>query len=298
MKRLTFPLRRAPYVTQEFGENPDYYKRFSVDGVPLKGHNGIDFRAELGTEVVASDSGFAQEVVDQGTKGYGKYIKIIHEWGETVYAHLNSFKIKQGEQVTKGQTIGLSGSTGNSTGPHLHYGVRVNPYNRKDGWGGYTNPSPLLFEGESGDSLPQWLINFLSEKQIPLGRAESAVRQWAGDSSELNAEKDKNIRLTNDRKDTYELVKVLFDKPYADVLKQITLWRDGYQREVGCRKSYNNLLNTLAKRLKMDEDKEITEKAVLDTVKGLIMGDVHGDTTWQEDLSSAIRKFFKRGGEE
>ena len=68
--RLTFPLRRSPYVTQEFGQNPQIYSKYKIDGVPLKGHEGLDLRAEIGTEVVACDDGFAQEVTDQGTIGY------------------------------------------------------------------------------------------------------------------------------------------------------------------------------------------------------------------------------------
>ena len=290
MIRLTFPLRRAPFVTQEWANNPDYYKRFSVDGVALKGHNGIDFRCELGIEVVASDSGFAQEVVDQGNKGYGKYIKIIHEWGETVYAHLKSFNIKQGDQVSKGQTIGLSGNTGNSTGPHLHFGVRVNPYNRKDGWGGYTDPAPLLFEGESTESLPKWLINFLGERQIDLGQVEPIIRKWAGDSSSLDSEKTKNFHLSEDRKAIYELVKVSFDKPNADIIKKIILWRDGYLENKGMAEKYRIFVEDIAKRLNV---KKQTAKAVLVAIKALVVENSLGNLEWWEKIAEGFIDLYK-----
>ena len=67
--------------------------------------------------------------------GYGKFVKIRHANGlETTYAHLNSISVVKGQQISRGQQVGLIGSTGNSTGPHLHFeviknGVRVNPLN-------------------------------------------------------------------------------------------------------------------------------------------------------------------------
>lgn len=250
MIRLIFPLRRAPFVTQEFGANPQIYSQYKIDGVPLKGHEGIDFRAEMGTEVVASDSGFAQEVKDQGSTGYGKYIKLIHEWGETVYAHLKSFNIKQGDQVSRGQTIALSDNTGNSTGPHLHYGVRVNPYNRKDGWGGYIDPAPLLFSGESSEGLPVWLRNFLSEKQIDIGQAEPTIRDWCDKASLYSAEKEKNGHLKEDIGKIYDAVGLNDSKPIGDVVKKISLWQDGYLREDGTAKDYRLFVEKIATRIK------------------------------------------------
>lgn len=96
-------------------------------------HKGIDFAAPTGTPVMASGSG---TVVFAGRHGgYGNYIKIRHQGGfETAYAHLNGFKsgVRPGTKVSQGQVIGYVGSTGISTGPHLHYeiykgGKAVNP---------------------------------------------------------------------------------------------------------------------------------------------------------------------------
>ena len=130
-------------VTQRFGERPDYYARFSVDGVPLRGHNGIDFGTPEGTWITAVDSGNVVEVADDDD-GYGRYVKLVHPWGESLYAHLSAWAVAVGDKVERGQWIGDSGNTGNSTGPHLHFGMRVNPYNRQDGWGGYVDPAPYL----------------------------------------------------------------------------------------------------------------------------------------------------------
>lgn len=130
-------------VTQVFGVNGDYYKRFSVDGVPLKGHNGIDFGTPIGAKIVAVDTGRVVEVADD-PEGYGRYIKMVHPWGESLYAHLSETLWNVGNIVARGDIIGRSGNTGNSTGPHLHFGMRVSPFNRKDGWGGYIDPAPYL----------------------------------------------------------------------------------------------------------------------------------------------------------
>lgn len=187
--KILFPLKREKYITQEFGARPDYYSQFTIGGVKLKGHEGTDYRAENGTTVIACDEGFCQEVLDQGTKGYGKYIKVVHSWGESVYAHLQEFKVKQGDQVKKGQTIALSDNTGNSTGSHLHFGIRVNPYNRGDGWGGYSDPEPYL-EGETSDELdmPVWAKNlkpFFIENQLKDDQIEPSVREAFGDRKVL-----------------------------------------------------------------------------------------------------------------
>ncbi len=126
--------------TQNFGENPQDYARFG-----LKGHNAIDFGLSEGTPVFAAADGVVVEVRDDPT-GFGFYIKLIHPWGESLYGHLSRQTVQEGQPVKAGQPLGCSGNTGNSTGAHLHFGIRVNPYSRADGWAGYCDPSPYLIE--------------------------------------------------------------------------------------------------------------------------------------------------------
>jgi hypothetical protein len=137
-------------VTQRFGERPEYYARFSVDGVPLKGHNGIDFGTPKGTPIVVVDDGVVIETGDDAD-GYGLYAKVQHAWGESLYAHLAHLDVPMGARLVRGVQVGLSGNTGNSTGPHLHFGMRVNPYNRQDGWGGYIDPARYLINIQPGE---------------------------------------------------------------------------------------------------------------------------------------------------
>ncbi|MBP8125857.1 MAG: peptidoglycan DD-metalloendopeptidase family protein [Caldilineaceae bacterium] len=131
-------------LSRGWGAAPEYYARFKYDGVALKGHNGLDFALPIGTPILAIDAGWVlREGYEAG--GFGNYIKIRHEWGESLYAHLDSLPMMgMGQRVGKGQQIGTSGNTGGSTGPHLHFGIRVNPYKRNDGWGGFCDPMPHL----------------------------------------------------------------------------------------------------------------------------------------------------------
>ena len=100
-------------------------------------HQGVDFAAPTGTPIMAAGTGFIEKIGMNG--GAGNYIKIKHINGyKTAYGHMNKFAagLKKGSKVTQGQTIGFVGSTGMSTGPHLHYEVifnnkKINPMKMK-----------------------------------------------------------------------------------------------------------------------------------------------------------------------
>jgi len=100
---------------------------------PHSTHMALDIAAPLGTPVVACQSGIAY-IMSFDRDGYGKYVIVDHQNGQkTLYAHLSSYTIQHGEPVQQGQIIGRIGSTGKSTGPHLHFEVHVsgqlkNPY--------------------------------------------------------------------------------------------------------------------------------------------------------------------------
>lgn len=89
------------------------------------GHNGLDFGVVVGTPVETTMDG---KVVYAGwnNQGYGNLVIVENGDYKTYYAHLSSIPVSVGDTVTAGSTIGLSGNTGNSTGPHLHYEIRRN----------------------------------------------------------------------------------------------------------------------------------------------------------------------------
>ncbi len=88
-------------------------------------HRGIDLGIPLGTGVVATHSGVVM-FAGWRTDGYGNLIIVQSGIFITYYGHLTDFNVETGQPVTRGSVIGLSGSTGNSTGPHVHYEIRIN----------------------------------------------------------------------------------------------------------------------------------------------------------------------------
>lgn len=87
-------------------------------------HKGIDIGANTGTPIYASIAGTVTLVSDEGD--YGTHVKIENEDILTIYAHCSEILVKEGDKIKKGDKIALVGSTGNSTGPHLHFEVRRN----------------------------------------------------------------------------------------------------------------------------------------------------------------------------
>jgi murein DD-endopeptidase MepM/ murein hydrolase activator NlpD len=107
-------------VTQDFYENPQNYAKFN-----LPGHNGTDYGTPAGTKVrCTADGVVAFSGVD---KDYGIYVRVYHEQlkAHSFYAHLGSAQVTVGARIWAGNTVGLSGNTGNSTGPHLHFEIRL-----------------------------------------------------------------------------------------------------------------------------------------------------------------------------
>jgi len=91
----------------------------------VRPHEGMDVAAPTGTAIEAAAAGVVTEVASED--GYGNYVTIDHGYGVvTRYAHCSKILVVRGQRVTRGQTIALVGSTGESTGPHVHYEVRVN----------------------------------------------------------------------------------------------------------------------------------------------------------------------------
>ena len=91
-----------------------------------KFHAGMDFTAPLGSEIYASGDGTI-ESVNSGKRGMGNYIVINHGFGySSVYAHLDSFAVRAGQKVHRGDVIGYVGDTGLSIAPHLHYEILLN----------------------------------------------------------------------------------------------------------------------------------------------------------------------------
>lgn len=114
-----------------------------------KFHSGMDFSATTGTEIYATGKGIVEKA-DYSSGGYGNRVTIDHGYGyKTLYAHMSTIGVKQGEEVKRGQVIGYVGNTGTSVGPHLHYEVIKN--------GNKINPSYFYFQDLNDEEFKEML---------------------------------------------------------------------------------------------------------------------------------------------
>jgi len=164
---LLMPFTGSYPVEQGFGPT-SYAAEPAYDGY-AHFHDGIDYGLPLGTPVLAAGSG---TVIASGwdTTGFGNRIEIDMGNGiDTLYGHLSSLGVAVGQTVSAGQQIGLSGSTGNSSGPHLHFSVLQG--------GQFVNPLPFLTGGSapSPSSSSSSGGNWWNAITDPVGNALGAV---------------------------------------------------------------------------------------------------------------------------
>jgi len=116
-------------ITQGFGCTSYPFEPYDPSCPTLHFHSGIDIATDYGTPVHASDGGIVHDYTmgcsyGGGLCGYGHYVVIVHAGGFiSLYGHLSSYAVADGTQVDKDTVIGYEGSTGNSTGPHLHFEI-------------------------------------------------------------------------------------------------------------------------------------------------------------------------------
>ena len=167
MPSLHLPFKDDWPVTQVFGVNPADYAQFGMNG-----HNGIDYGLPMFTDVLAAAGGTVIESrFDAG--GYGWTLKVLHPGlGETRYAHMVEGSLADlGAQVDEGNRVGVSNNTGNSSGPHLHFGFRPMDssgfIDRSNGNGfyGYVDPAPYLMALPT-PTPPAWLTR--EEKAVTI----------------------------------------------------------------------------------------------------------------------------------
>ena len=115
--KMAWPVPAGGRISSPYG-----YRTYPDVGL----HTGIDIAIAQGNSIVAAESGTVIRVIN-GTTGYGKYLMVNHGNGTvTLYAHASKIVVAVGDQVSRGQKIAEIGSTGFSTGPHLHFEVRIN----------------------------------------------------------------------------------------------------------------------------------------------------------------------------
>jgi hypothetical protein len=152
MIQLLCPVSGAR-ISQYFGENP---WRYGYDG---SGHHGVDYGVVVGTPVRAAAEGYVY-VGDQGASGFGLYARLVIDAGTVVYyGHLS--KTAPAGQVKRGDIIGWSGNTGNSTAPHLHFELRLKEV--------AVDPLPYLVDEEKAVSKPVSLLGIQFQTAAEVG---------------------------------------------------------------------------------------------------------------------------------
>ncbi len=140
---LGMPTDRLHPISEAFGDqirDPLVKEKYADFG--LVGHDGIDFDVPEGTAVLAVDDGVVVKADPDGD--YGETIVMQHSWGKSYYGHLSTITAQVGETKQRGLPIGVSGSTGLSTAPHLHFGIKSNVNDSDNGYYGKINPFPYL----------------------------------------------------------------------------------------------------------------------------------------------------------
>lgn len=136
---LSSPVGEGYVITSNFNDRRDYSR---LNPNRLQAHEGIDLAPSSNNynpEIMSAGSGRVSRV-GYDANGYGNYVVVDHSNGlSTLYGHLDRVNVRQGQSVTQGFNLGILGSTGNSTGPHLHFGV----IDRNQGRGNYIYPGSV-----------------------------------------------------------------------------------------------------------------------------------------------------------
>lgn len=140
--KLQLPFTGTYPISQGFGSELtdvpliEFYAHFG-----MLGHDGLDFALPEGTSIYAVDDGI---VLFSGPGDYGNTVIVQHSWGRSYYGHLQSVTATIGNHIIQGTQIGVSGSTGQSTGPHLHFSMKPNRPDINNGYGGKVDPQPFF----------------------------------------------------------------------------------------------------------------------------------------------------------
>jgi len=170
--KLKLPFSGNYPISEEFGEKlKDNVEKNLYQQFNLAGHDGVDFDMPVGTPILAVDDG---KVVMAGGEIYGTTVVIQHSWGKSYYGHLSDVGVAMDQEVSKGQEIALSGNTGITTGPHLHFGIKPNNPDMQNGYYGKIDPLPFLGIQSQADpasltKLISWNVSLKKGDKITLG---------------------------------------------------------------------------------------------------------------------------------
>jgi len=170
-------------ITQTFGANPSYYGQFYIYGVPMKGHEGVDWGTPVGVKILAPFDGVVLRAGWQND--FPNYGNAVCLWDSVQkcavwYAHLSEVHVAVGNNIKKGFVMGKTGNSGNSTGPHLHFGIvetdaNGNRLHQYDGWGGFINPLGSNINWILGKPVVNEWVKKLDKLKIAIDRVKAEL---------------------------------------------------------------------------------------------------------------------------
>lgn len=180
--KLSLPFSGSFPVSLWFSQHLiDTYQRDLYRTFGLIGHDGVDFAMPVGTPILAVDDG---EVVLADRGDYGITVVLQHSWGRSYYGHLSETIAQKGEIVKKGTRIALSGNTGITTGPHLHFGIKPTNFSAVNGYYGKIDPAFYLGLTSGIETIAQGptevaVLGASDTAVLPAKNPESKELRWS-----------------------------------------------------------------------------------------------------------------------
>jgi len=286
---LNSPVKKI-YITQKFGVNAQAYSQFG-----LKGHNGIDYRAFLPNGNRAYSGGVSEVFAPHSGKiienrldanGYGWYIKIENDKYGSVLGHFSSQSpLAVGSSVKIGQLVGYQGTTGNSTGIHLHWGFYKHPRNRANGYAGFINQEGLYKPYGTNQ-----------EGENNMSDYDEAIRKAVAYDSVCEVLKQPTT--TSKEETVKKLSEIISDKErYQRERDEARLERDNYAEEI-------KGLNVQIELLKKDkQDQAIQIKSLQESITALnnelenCTPEIPGEEDLEKDYEITGKKIISKVGD-
>lgn len=246
---LKTPLEKEFPVTQNWND-PRYRSSYNIFG--LLGHNGVDYGVPTGTRIVAPHGGKIVENILDST-GYGWYVKIENDNEGSILGHFKEqSQCRVGTEVKQGDLVGLSGSTGNSTGPHLHWGYYRFPRKRDNGFSGTIDQT-------------HWLGLETFEDEMLYERAEKEkYKKEARDLREVTQSQAESIKGFNKEIESLNKAKVDLSFEIAQLQEQFIKVSKEKDSLLDCCKGYEIAVPKLKSTIKELEDRLMSQNPLKD----------------------------------
>lgn len=223
---LQQPVKKV-FITQKWGVNKAAYEKFG-----LLGHNGVDYRAFLPngercyeggkSEVFAPHDGTIIENYLDGA-GYGWYIKIENNLEGSILAHFsNSSPLTIGQKVKQGDFVGFQGTTGNSTGIHLHWGYYPKPRDKSNGYSGTVDTEKLNVKNIGGQDMAETPLEACLRQHKELVTELDQLKPKLADLDQANKDRDRYKEERNKARKELEDMAIELSKSQENVHRLTT----------------------------------------------------------------------------